>query len=217
MSSLSFGCNSCSTVESFNGSLQGVQGVFGSPNNNAINQMIAEQQNNNNMGGQNNYNGDTRPIPEIPQSNNIPGNNSGTNNYNTPVVNKPQMNQNNSYGNGMNNTNHPMNGNYNDIKVPQVIGASAKPVQKVRAKPVNVVPVNNNIVSNDIDTKKDGLNKSLKCLIVILTALSLHETIKYYINHAIKFEEGSPKYYIYYAVACLVIAYGAHQYLPSSL
>jgi hypothetical protein len=106
---------------------------------------------------------------------------------------------------------HPMNTNYNDVKVPQVIGASAKPVKNnLKQAPVNYVPTNNNIVY-DKDEKK--LSCYVKLGLVLLIALAVHETIKYYINHAIKFNEGSPTYYVYYSVACFALFFVVTKYV----
>lgn len=202
MSALGYGCQSCSTVESFNGSLQGVQQEsFGTNNNNVVNQLIQESNFNNNPmnnpvnSGINNdvsYNADLRQ------------NNYGGNNYN-----QPQMN-NQTYGNGNNANQHPMNSNYNDVKVPQVIGTSAKPAPP-RQKPVenNVVP-RNNVVEKEDKTKIGCL---IKLGLMVLLALAVHETCKYYINHSIKFNEGTPTYFVYYAIGCAVVLFMVHNYV----
>ena len=214
MSTLSYGCTNCSTVESFNGSLQGLQGGFGG-NNNAVNHMISEQQNN--MSGENTYTNDAPSIQTDQQSNNLhSGNNENNdNNYSNSNYNQPTQPMNNSYGNGNNTAQHPMNGNYNDVKVPQVMGTSAQPVQKVRARPINnTVPINNNISKEEI--AKSQIHHHIKLVILVVLALATHETVKYYINHSIKFDEGSPQYFVYYTVACAVALYLAHQYLPNT-
>jgi len=213
MSALSYGCQSCSTIESFNGSLQGVQQESFGHNNSMVNHLIEEnnfQKRNDNMTGNNMLPGMNNPSNsgvnnDVSYNADLRQNNYGGNNYN-----QPQMN-NQNYGNGNNMSQHPMNTNYNDVKVPQVIGASAKPVKNnLKQAPVNYVPTNNNIVY-DKDEKK--LSCYVKLGLVLLIALAVHETIKYYINHAIKFNEGSPTYYVYYSVACFALFFVVTKYV----
>lgn len=201
MSALSYGCQSCSTIDSFNGSLQGLHSSLGGNNNNMVNQMIEDNNFNNSVGNdliiRNNtsneiYNADLRQ------------NNYGSNNYNNPpaVMNNP-VNMNNTYGNGNNANQHPMNSNYNDVKIPQVVGTSARPAPS-RAK---VVPNNNNVVYQKESENEKKIGWFVKVGLIFLIAMSVHETIKYYINHSIKFNEGSPTYFVYYALGCLVAFY----------
>lgn len=204
MSALSYGCQSCSTVDSFNGSLQGFQQVLGGNNNSMINQMIEDNNfnNNNNVGNdliiKNNanneiYNADLRQ------------NNYSSNNYNN-TMNNPVMNH-NTYGNGNNMNQHPMNNNYGDVKIPQVVGT--KPVPN---KP-KIVPTNNNIVHVKEPQNEKQIGWFVKVGLIFLIALSIHETIKYYINHSIKFNEGSPSLFVYYAIGCVVAFYLANNHI----
>lgn len=208
MSALSYGCQSCSTIDTFNGSLQGQHAVLGGNNNSMVNQMI-EDSNFNNVGNElivkNNiqeqiYNADLR-------QNNYGGNNYNNNNQNqmNPVMN------NNTYGNGNNANQHPMNSNYNDVKLPQIVGVPTKTAQP-KGK---IVPNNNNIIyanNKDIENEKK-IGWYFKVGLVFLTALAIHETIKYYINHSIKFNEGSATYFVYYALGCLVAFYVVNNYV----
>jgi len=209
MSALSYGCQSCSTIESFNGSLQGVQQESLSNNNNMVNQLIEESnfQKKNEMLPNMNDPNSGGPNSDVSYNADLRQNNYGNNNYS-----QPQMN-NQNYGNGNTMAQHPMNANYNDVKVPQVIGASAKPVMnKVKQAPVNYVPTNNNIVY-DKDRDEQKLSCYVKIGLVILIALAVHETIKYYINHAIKFNDGTPTYYVYYSVACVALFFIVTNYV----
>ena len=207
MSALSYGCQSCSTIDSFNGSLQGVQQQsFGMNNNNAVNQLI--QENNFNEAPMNNPT-NSGMNPDVSYNADLRQNNYGGNNYNQPQMNhQPQMN-NQAYGNGNNVNQHPMNSNYNDVKVPQVIATSAKPAPP-RAKPIENNVVRPSVVDKD---EKSKLGCYVKLGLVILIALALHETIKYYINHSIKFNEGSPTYFVYYTLACVVALFVVQNYV----
>ena len=130
---------------------------------------------------------------------------------NNPMMNNPMMN-NPTYGNGNNVNQHPMNANYNDVKVPQVVGTIKQAPNK--PKPVqtnNVVYANNTNTNVNENEKKIGWY--IKLGLIFLIALSVHETIKYYINHAIKFNEGSPTYFVYYAIGCLVAFYAVNNYV----
>lgn len=207
MSALSYGCQSCSTIDSFNGSLQGIQQQsFGMNNNNAVNQLI--QENNFNEPPMNNP-ANSGMNPDVSYNADLRQNNYGGNNYNQPQMNhQPQMN-NQTYGNGNQVNQHPMNSNYNDVKVPQVIATSAKPAPP-RAKPVESHVVRPSVVDRD---EKPKLGCYLKLGLVILIALALHETIKYYINHSIKFNEGSPTYFVYYTLACMAALFLVQNYV----
>lgn len=217
MSALSFGCQSCATLDSFNGSLQGLQPTFGGNNNGMINQMIEDNNfsnNNSNMVG-NDMVVNNNANSEISYNADLRQNNYGSNNYNQPnnqmnqQMNNQQMNNSNqTYGNGNNMNQHPMNNNYNDVKLPQVVG-TPKPTPKHRPIP------NNNIVQSPPPVK-DTENKFIlyiKIGILVLCALAVHETIKYYINHSIKFNEGSPTYFVYYSIGCVVAFYFVNNYV----
>lgn len=130
--------------------------------------------------------------------------------------NKPNNNYNN---NGYNN-----NG-YNEVKLPQIAGSvNTQPTvtsqnnngarNNKQVKQVPPVQTQNNKAGND-DQQKNKLYMLIKLVICILLALAIHETIKYHINHNIKFNEGSPSYFVYYCVGVAILLYVAHQYLPT--
>ena len=60
----------------------------------------------------------------------------------------------------------------------------------------------NNAVNNSAPKKPVVLNMSNLLLlgVTIVAALAVNETARYHINQAIKFNEGSPMYYLGYAI-----------------
>lgn len=221
MSFLSYGCNSCSTVDDFDG---GIQGSFGNGSNQIVNSMIASAQQSNTApspppmnpqppttgvatSSQNQY--DPRGNPNN-FGNNSGNNNSGNNNYNNTAMNS-------QHGNAQN----PMNANMNNVRVPQVVSnAPSNNQPRNNAPPANNGPTpanNGHVVSvGTLSSKDDKKICLVKLVMAIVLSLALHETVKYYINQSIKFNDGSPTYFVYYSLACLVALYVAQQYLPQN-
>lgn len=61
-------------------------------------------------------------------------------------------------------------------------------------------------ISNDIDNVYHSSIHLLHILVLLIVGLSWHEVIKIYITHAIKFNRGSTKYFLYYALASTILA-----------
>ena len=203
MSYLSYGCNSCSTLDSFDGSLQG------SFNNNAdVNHLLASQQNqmNNEMPSPppsmqppviTNHNNNINPptvnlnqikVPQIPSNNNVSNNNIMNNQNNQMMNNTQAMNNNQMVNNNVTAQNPNMVNNTNN---------------KVRNN--NPMVVNANLNVEEEDNVKLMWQCCLKLGLVIVCSLAFHETVKYYINHSIKFNDGSATYYIYYTILMLAL------------
>jgi len=49
--------------------------------------------------------------------------------------------------------------------------------------------------------------------IVIVAALACNETVKYYINQSIKFNDGNPLYYVAYAVIAILLGAAVHHFV----
>jgi hypothetical protein len=85
------------------------------------------------------------------------------------------------------------------VKQPQVVNVPAQP----KMMPVQQVPAKNNnqtgkTLQGTVGAYFTGTNFSI--MLAFLVASAWHETIRYYINQAIKFNGGTPTYYIVYAV-----------------
>lgn len=83
---------------------------------------------------------------------------------------------------------------------------SGKPMIKMPPRPQGVGPVLARPVENQTGKSLQGTvstyfsGSTFAIAIAFLVANAWHETIKYYINQAIKFNGGTPTYYIVYAV-----------------
>ena len=67
------------------------------------------------------------------------------------------------------------------------------------------------------DKEKSGhfkeIMKNYNIVLVIVLALAWNDVVKYYLNRAIKFQNLSHYYYIYYAVALTLVVYITTKYL----
>jgi len=116
-------------------------------------------------------------------------------------------------GNGMVNNGGAVNNANNRVAIPNVAtvnnGANNKQV---------AVPVANTVPAPLKKTKsiEYGVNYFLMVGLAVAAALAFNETAKYHINQAIKFNEGSPMYYVAYAGVMVVLAGVVHNYLSKN-
>lgn len=52
--------------------------------------------------------------------------------------------------------------------------------------------------------------------LVIVVALAWNETIRFYINQSIKLNDGSPSYYVAYAIVATLLAFGVYMYMKQT-
>ena len=72
------------------------------------------------------------------------------------------------------------------------------------------------MVENFTDKKSSSnerANNFIVMGIVIVAALACNETVKYYINQSIKFNDGSPLYYVAYSVIAILLGAAVHHYV----
>ena len=84
---------------------------------------------------------------------------------------------------------------------------------------MNNIQMNNNNVDNQMENNLYTLDKNIKessfkkwCtyinyILIILLAIALNDLGKFYINRAIKYQNGSHKYYLYYVGSIIIILY----------
>ena len=176
--------------------------------NNANNNGNPNDNNNGNNNGNNGYNN---------------GQNNGHINSVNELLNSLNVNNNNNNTNNNNNNNNNMNNNTMNIPVKKPLNIVDNPLD-VRSNPImnnkelekkdeiiktlaKVIKVQkDNVQLSDPEKPKEETKIKLILLGVmismgVLCALSWHDTIKYFINRAIKFDEGKPLYFVYYTVA----------------
>ena len=163
--------------------------------------------------------------------------NNNTNSMMNNNVNSNSMMNNNVNSNSMMNTTSPMNNNMmggmmnnaiNTISAPPVMSnniATAPQIQMPVQKPQRVMnnsqimPANNNIQPTPVAPvaqKRVGLVNPYNLImlgLVIISSLSWNETVKYHINQAVKFNDGSPMYYVAYAAITILVSIAAYNYI----
>ena len=78
---------------------------------------------------------------------------------------------------------------------------------------------NSNNNSNDTMNSMGSMDNGSQCNffimmgVVFVIALSWNETIKFYINQAIKFNDGSPSYYVGYTVVATLFGFALYHYI----
>lgn len=153
-----------------------------------------------------------------------------------------QMAMNNNMNNSMNSIPSMMNNNvsYGSTPVvqqsPQVVASNivvpnvgnnnnsiggAMQVQAAQQQQRKIVTANNTpIVAPSPITptaqKRSGLVNAYNLImlgLVIISALSWNETVKYHINQAVKFNDGNPMYYVAYAAITVLVSAAVYNYL----
>ena len=130
-------------------------------------------------------------------------------------------------GNGMANNGGMVNNANNRVAIPNVAtvnnGANnnqavANAAMAAANNKQVAVPVANTIPAPLKKTKsiEFGVNYFLMVGLAVAAALAFNETAKYHINQAIKFNEGSPMYYVAYAGVMVVLAGVVHHYLSKN-
>lgn len=104
------------------------------------------------------------------------------------------------------------------VQQPVLQQPTVQPKYQQAAKPMPVVPnqqYNNQNQNQHNDKDKNGLQNILGnylfdnafiLIVAFLVASAWHTTIKYYIDQAIKFNGGTPTYYIVYAVLATIVS-----------
>jgi len=195
MFDLSNGCDSCSSfgmndVQS-NGMMQMDQ------NSQYLANMVSPQMNNNMMANNsmnnnamaNNANAVNSQLQQA-MNNNV----AVANNANAVMVNNVANNANNA----------------NNVNVPVVVNTD-----NANNKHVVVSNVNNAVNANNKKSFSSRVVNFVMLGLVVVAALAWNETAKYHINQAIKFNEGSPMYYVGYAVVATLFAAAAHNYMKN--
>jgi len=130
-------------------------------------------------------------------------------------------------GNGMVNNGGAVNNANNRVAIPNVAtvnnGANnnqaiANAAMAAANNKQVAVPVANTVPAPLKKTKsiEYGVNYFLMVGLAVAAALAFNETAKYHINQAIKFNEGSPMYYVAYAGVMVVLAGVVHNYLSKN-
>lgn len=154
----------------------------------------------------------TIPQPQA-QANNMmtgPSNNiSHQNNVNNTNALLATLGQNN-----VSNTNNNQNMNTNQNVTQQV----NQQKQQIASVVEQVVKNQNNMVNRANSGNQLNLNIPsgfllLNIGLVVFSALACNECVKYFINKAIQLDDGSPMYYVGYAIFTMVLAYAVHSYL----
>ena len=168
---------------------------------NGMNNPNGNNTNGNNTNG-NNTNGNN------PNGNNTNGNN--TNGMNNPNGNNPNGNN----PNGMNNPNgNNPNGN-NSINIP-----THRPMYPPIIPTINMESVTkdyDNSSSNETNPNPNKIKLVHLGIIITLsffTSIAWNEAIRYYIGRSIKFYNGHPMYYIYYASVSTFITFMYYLYI----
>ena len=161
----------------------------------------------------------TKPIVFERSSNN--NNNSGYNhipNIELDVLGKNKINNNNIDMNNHNNnvklnltsTNNQMNQNQMNQQLlnNQMLNPnSLNSMNNINtAQQLNM----NNPLVNNVDESNGNYKTmvtNLNYILMVVLALAVNDVAKFYINRAIKFQNGDHKYYIYYVVGLVVIVY----------
>lgn len=145
------------------------------------------------------------------------------NNMNNAMNSMPAMNNNISYGSTPVVQQSPQVVASN-IVVPNVSnnnGGNAKQVQASQQEQRKVVAANNAPVvapspTAPVAQKRSGLVNAYNLImlgLVIISALSWNETVKYHINQAVKFNDGNPMYYVAYAAITVLVSAAVYNYL----
>ena len=67
---------------------------------------------------------------------------------------------------------------------------------------------NNNTNNNNNSNKKyKNMITTINYIFMVVLALALNDVSKYYINRAIKFQNGTHKYYLYYILGLIIVVY----------
>jgi len=200
MFDLGGGCNSCETIGGGNSSFNNLNGLYNQDNGSAQAANMVVNNSMNSMNNGNNYqhqNNNTAQLnAQLAQlSNNGPNNaNNGNNNQQVQVVAVPN--------NVRNNGNNGNNGNQNKAVVVATVANNTR-------------NNGNNAVNSSAPKKHVVLNMSNLLLlgVTIVAALAVNETARYHINQAIKFNEGSPMYYLGYAIVAVLLVMVVHNYV----
>lgn len=146
-----------------------------------------------------------------------------------------------SNGNGMVNNNGAVNNANNRVAISNVATANNnQAVANAAIAAANNSNNNGNNVANNVANNKPvvttapvepvvqptpakkskgveyGINYFLMVGLAVAAALAFNETAKYHINQAIKFNEGSPMYYIAYTGVMVLLAGVVHHYLSKN-
>ena len=99
-----------------------------------------------------------------------------------------------------------------------------KPMKQVTAPGPAMVMVPANSVNSKIEGFSDGTgsgsmlneNKWIILGLVIFSALASNECCKYFLNKSLQLNDGSPMYYLAYAVVAVLLTFAAYRYFSSS-
>lgn len=121
---------------------------------------------------------------------------------------------NNNNNNSMNNSGSGMSTNLNQLPNAR---PSAKNVAMKKQMVNNKYKYENELeddgmYSNDAGMAS-GANFYIMLGIVFLCSLSMHETVKFYINQSIKLNDGNPALYAGYTVVAVLVAFALYNYL----
>ncbi len=151
-----------------------------------------------------------QPIDNSNLSNNQNKNTNVSNNLSNQKIDPVITNNNNNNNNNINNDNN----NNNNLSLNE-------PLNIPSFRPI--APLNNNVNTqvNDSEPEKNNTSQNKIKLVnlgIIITlsffsAIAWNEAIKYYIGRSIKFYNGQPVYYIYYAIMVSVLTFFYYLYI----
>lgn len=104
----------------------------------------------------------------------------------------------------------PRNNVVVDTKPQNNVVVNTQPQNNVVVKKQPVITQNTQVVNTP---KSQKINDFVVLCLVVVSALAINETVKYHINQIIKFNEGTPMYYVGYIVVSIVLTYVVFNYL----
>ena len=158
----------------------------------------------------NNNNSGYNQIPnielEVLGKNKINNNNIDMNNHNNVKLNLTSPN------NQMNQNMNQMNQNQTQMNQQLLNNQMMNPNSLNSMNNINTAQqlhMNNQLVNNVEESNGNykTIVTNLNYILMVVLALAVNDVAKFYINRAIKFQNGDHKYYIYYVVGLVVIVY----------
>ena len=182
--------------------------------------------NNNNFMGNNNNNNNNNQINNVQDIlNNINGqsqNNSGSEIDKPIIFDRPKLNT-NVDNNNIDNVKNILSNNMNNLQqnqpplrlnnLPQVNSNTNVNLQQLPVNQNLQTLQNNNLNNLNNDKYYYNIFKNYNLVLVIIIALAWNDVAKFFINRAIKFNNLSANYYVYYALAATIILYGVSKYI----
>ena len=134
--------------------------------------------------------------------NKINNNNIDMNNHNNNKLNLTAMNNSMNQGNNPVMNNMAMNSQMNNqMNNPNSLNSMNN------INTAQQLNINNELNNLESDDNYKRVVTNVNYILMVVLALAINDVAKYYINRAIKFQNGDHKYYIYYVVGILILTY----------